>query len=228
MTRQTLEKRIGQHFRSAKKTPFRDALRKYGTSGFEFSIIDSAADWTELQEKERHWIKELDSKHPSGYNLTDGGDGQQGLTDETREKLSRANRNRVVSEETRRKMSKAQRARVWTGEQRLEWSKRATLRFSGIKLSDERKLHISECQRGKKRGPHSEETRRKISEAHKGMAPSEEARQKISATLMGNRPWNKGKRLSEQHCSHLSLSHIGKKHSEETRLKMSVAHRTRI
>ena len=42
---------------------------------------------------------------------------------------------------------------------------------------------------------HSEETRRKISEAHKGKKLSEETKKNIAESLKGNTPWNKGKKL---------------------------------
>ena len=56
----------------------------------------------------------------------------------------------------------------------------------------------------------SEETRRKMSEAHKG------------------RPtWNKGKHLSEEHKRKMSESHKGYHHSEESKKKMSEARKGR-
>jgi len=63
---------------------------------------------------------------------------------------------------------------------------------------------------------HSEQTKRKMSKAHKGMKYSEETRRKISEAL-------KGRKLSEEHKRKLSEAHKGKKHSAETRQKMSEA-----
>jgi len=37
-----------------------------------------------------------------------------------------------------------------------------------------------------------EETKRKISESHKGIRPSEETRKKMSLAKIGHIPWNKG------------------------------------
>ena len=55
--------------------------------------------------------------------------------------------------------------------------------------------------------PHSEETKRKISEGNKGIPRSEETKRKMSEAKKGRTPWNKGKKMR-------SLS-------EETKRKMS-------
>jgi hypothetical protein len=83
----------------------------------------------------------------------------------------------------------------------------------------------------------SEETKQKISQAHKGKTPwnkgkslSEETRQKLSQAHKGKTPWNKGKPRSEETRQKISQALMGEKHpqygkphSEETKQKMSQA-----
>lgn len=93
-----------------------------------------------------------------------------------------------------------------------------------------------------KEDDYMEETRKKMSEAHKGKHLSEETRRKISIANKGKNNPNYGKHLSEEHKrkigksnkgKHLSVetkrkigeSNKGKHHSEETRRKMSEAHK---
>ena len=83
-------------------------------------------------------------------------------------------------------------------------------------LSDGRLKGENHPNYGKKLGTHSEETKRKMSESHKGRKHSEETKAKISKS-------NKGKKLSEETKQKLSLSHKGKKLSEETKQKMSIS-----
>jgi group I intron endonuclease len=47
------------------------AFLKYGLENFEFTIIGWFEDYNE---KEKYYIKELDTLFPNGYNLTEGGD----------------------------------------------------------------------------------------------------------------------------------------------------------
>ena len=73
-------------------------------------------------------------------------------------------------------------------------------------LSEEHKRAVSKGMMGYKRKPHSEETKRKISEANKGTAPP-----------------NKGKPMSEEQKKLLSKIRSGSKSSAETRAKISAS-----
>ena len=93
-------------------------------------------------------------------------------------------------------------------------------------ISDETKQKISEAHKGMHP---SEEHKRKISESEKGKKLSEETRKKISEALKGNAN-NKGKHHSEETKKKMSEAKIGKKNpnygkslSEETRKKISEA-----
>lgn len=84
-----------------------------------------------------------------------------------------------------------------------------------------------------RKGKHlSGEARRKVSEARKGKKFSEEHRKKLSEAHKGQPAWNKGKHLSAETRDKISESKkgkytgenhpmYGKKHSDETRRKMS-------
>lgn len=111
-------------------------------------------------------------------------------------------------------------------------------------MSDETRKRLSESHKNP-----SEEIRRKMSEAHKGIKLSEETKRKMSESRKGeNNPFY-GKHFSEESKLKLSESikehyknnpdelikmsermkgtqyHLGHKHSEESKRKMSVAHR---
>ena len=87
------------------------------------------------------------------------------LSEETRRKLSGANKGKILTEEHRRKLSEARK---------------------GKHHSDETRRKISEANN---RRILSDETRRKISEAHKGKTLSEETRRKLTESQ--KRRWAK-------------------------------------
>jgi hypothetical protein len=80
-----------------------------------------------------------------------------------------------------------------------------------------KKGHVS-FNKGK---PRSEETKRKISESHKGIRPSDETRRKLSKAHMGIVTWNKG--LHPDYMQKENHPMFGKHHTEETRRKISLA-----
>jgi group I intron endonuclease len=107
-TRFSLEKRIREHEESSarKKMAIGLALEKYGKKVFEWQTIDQADTKANLDEKERMWIAFYRSNDPKhGYNLTNGGEGFQSLTDEIKKKISATLRGHSVSQETRKKIS---------------------------------------------------------------------------------------------------------------------------
>lgn len=56
-----------------------NAIKKYGENSFNFSHIADAFDWESACYIEKSLIKELNTKAPNGYNLTNGGDGTLGF-----------------------------------------------------------------------------------------------------------------------------------------------------
>lgn len=98
-----------QHIYEAKKDKnysiaLDNALRKYDYKGFVIELLLSC-DVADLSKWETYYIKECNTMHPNGYNLTEGGkNGRQ--SDATREKKRQSmygkNKGRVLSKRERK------------------------------------------------------------------------------------------------------------------------------
>jgi len=124
------------------------------------------------------------------------------------------NLGKETSVDTRRKISK-----TLTGTHRPEAVRIKISKGNlGKKKSKLARLHLSQAIRGKKRRPHSEETKRKISEKQKGKKDkplSEKHKQSISEKLKGIvRPVKTRQKMS--------LAGFLRTHTEETRHKLSL------
>jgi hypothetical protein len=68
------------------------AIKKYGRISFFKEIIEICNDRETLCEREKHWIKTLDSQNPDvGYNIAEGGNGGDtfsGLDDKSKARIS--------------------------------------------------------------------------------------------------------------------------------------------
>ena len=58
-----------------------------------------------------------------------------------------------------------------------------------------------------------------------GVKRSQEAIEKSRAGRIGKPSWAKGKKFSQEHCRKISQALTGKHHSEEVKLKLSIAHK---
>ena len=171
------------------------------------------------------------------------------ISEETRRKISEANTGRKHTDEARKNMSEGRRGIAVSDETRAKLSEVAKQRtgeanhFYGKTHSEEARKKMREGQAGVERKPHSEETKRKMSETQKGRTKSEETKKKMSeaaqarssdpewrqrmsesskrgwaeGTIGQNMPSRKGE----------ANSFYGKKHTEETKKKMSEAAKAR-
>lgn len=69
----------GKEGKKKKRLTIHNAIIKYGEDNFDFNVIDQADTKEKIFELERFYIKELRTKAPNGYNLTDGGEGASGF-----------------------------------------------------------------------------------------------------------------------------------------------------
>lgn len=134
-TIQSLERRWSRHNWKCTKgrnaMAITNALIKYGSENFTIEKIDEASNIEELNFKEEFYIEKYDSISPNGYNLRSGG-GNKKTSDETKKKMSEANKGRKISEETRKKLSDSHKGWVPSEETRNKWRKA----FSGKKPSE--------------------------------------------------------------------------------------------
>lgn len=182
------------------------ALKKYGKENFKKEVLEYC-DINNIWEREKYWIKELNSRNSAiGYNICEGGGGALGyrFSEEAKKKKSLMRVGYTVSKETRDKISKSN-----TG-------KRRTL---------ETRLRLSESHKGKS----TEEITKRAALANKGKHRPIETRMKISKTNTGKHHTIETKRklaevmkhLSDETRRHMSEAQIGKKHTEEHKRKIS-------
>lgn len=62
-----------------------NTYNKYGHKGIKFKILEFIKNKSDFSEKEKYWIKKLNSYH-NGFNLTEGGEDFQ-ITEEIRKKM---------------------------------------------------------------------------------------------------------------------------------------------
>lgn len=156
---------------------FAHAILKYGWDNFEHEIVASNLTKSEADNFEKILIEKLNTINPKyGYNCRFGGSGGGVFSEESRKKLSEANKGKVISEETRKKISqslKGENSYNYGKHLSEETRKKLSESHKGFVVSEETKEKISKALKGENHyryGKHcSEETKRKISEKNKGL-----------------------------------------------------------
>ena len=176
-------------------THFGQAIQKYGWNNFEHIILATNLTEEEAKQLEKTCILVFETYGKYGYNTTFGGDGTLGLTkvisEEQKEKISKANKGHIVTKETREKISKNNKGKCLSEKSRKQISETLKQKYKDGSIvapntnkhfSEETRKKLSEAHKGKTL---SEEHRKKLSIAGKGRHPSEETRKKLSENLKG-------------------------------------------
>ncbi len=148
-----LSDRKRSHFSPSSKCPYiSNAIQKYGKINFNFYLLEKHGTLEESNVREIYWIKELGTLSPGGYNLREGGDAGGRPSQETIEKVRRANLGRKQTEEEKEKRAASHRGR-----------KNSPDTIEKMRQAAKNKLPEKCSMFGKK---HSEETRRKMSSSN--------------------------------------------------------------
>lgn len=89
--------------------PYLDnAINKYGWNNIVHDILEIDLTREEADKSEQEWIAYYDATNPKyGYNIDNGGMGKNRHSEQTKDKIRKANIGRIVSDETRKKLSVA-------------------------------------------------------------------------------------------------------------------------
>lgn len=118
ITCQAVHRRWGRQGTGYRKQPIvYAAIEKYGWDNIHHEIILTDLTASEAKVAEQALIKECNSLlHANGYNGTPGGDAKGPASEETKRKMSEAQKGRKLSEEHRRKIGLANQGRLQSEE----------------------------------------------------------------------------------------------------------------
>lgn len=121
-TVEKLQRRVVRHFRTINETKISRAIQKYSKYDFVYGVVEEVDDRNLLDEREKYWIQHYDSVD-NGLNIKEGGKCARGykqsqssiekrrqkllgrpLSEEHKQKLSKAHMGKVLSKETVDKM----------------------------------------------------------------------------------------------------------------------------
>ena len=217
-----IEKRFKQHLKKGSGcVAIYNAIQYHGWGNFE-------KDWYECPDEDLNFdeellVREMGTLSPSGYNLREGGGNTGKMSEDSKKKISEANKGKTHTEETKKKWSEMRK-----GENNSMYGKNHTeetrKKIGEINLgkthTEETKKKWSEMRKGENNSMygknHTEETRKKIGEINLGKTHTEETKQKMSEAKIG-------KIFTEETRQKLSKANIGKTFTEETKQKMSKA-----
>jgi group I intron endonuclease len=204
---------------------FHAAIRKYGAENFTFELMGDFGDDEELAK-----LYEIEAilKYKPEYNISRGGDGHH-VAEESRKKISAANKGRKPSAYALQRSAEARLAKPMTAETKRKISEALTGQTRSKEtrdkmgrrvISEATRERMAAAQRGK---THSEETRAKLRAARAMQITTEETRAKMSAALTGRPAHNRGSRHKPETIEKMRAAHFGRVPTEEARANMRAA-----
>lgn len=206
ITKQTLNQRWRQGKGYGKTAPIYKAIKHYGWDGFDHDVLEDGLTYEEACEAEKRYIRELNCLVPNGYNLEYGGNANKGCNEITRKKMSEMRKGvkQNISEEERKRRSEFMKKICPMHDPVLKKKCMERRKQAGYKVSEEMKAVLSKKAKERLNTPEWQE------------------RLRIQNT--GERNPMYGKHCSEYQKKKLREAHLGKKHSEEAKRKMSLNH----
>lgn len=133
---------------------FTRAVKKYGRDNVKHYALKGRFTLDEANAREKSLIAELKSNDPDfGYNLTSGGDGCPGVswshTEESKQKISVANRGKVRTKEMREHLSQLKKGKKLSP----EIVAKMAAGHVGLTHTEDYKQHMRETSKAYKRGP---------------------------------------------------------------------------
>ena len=187
-----------QHLKKNENNKFHNALRKYNKEDFEWTIIESdITTQEELDQKEKHYIKEFNSLGQTGYNSISGGYGGNKFSEEVIKKMSESAKKRW-----QRGISEATRQRISDGQKRRANANRLAY---GCGKTPEERLKVSIANKGKKPS-HTTIEAAKI--ANTGGKRTVDSRKKQSLSVMGEKNHFWGKHHSQKSKINNGISNV--------------------
>lgn len=202
VTSQDPEKRWNNGKGYTKRQPHMyNAIQKWGWDSFEHQILISDISVEDASLIEQTLIAEWNLQDPQyGYNAQSGGLTHATLSDEIKEKISKAHKGKKMTEEQKKKLSEAKK-NATLSEKQLEHLDTIKYYNKGKRFSEEHRQHLSEALTGReftdehkqnlsnaKKGQFSEKQQialLKVCEDNKGRKHTDEAKAKISAGNKG-------------------------------------------
>jgi len=144
VTKKPISYRVNEH--SHAETAIGRAIRKYG-SKIMIRIL-AAGEEEYIYDLEYAAIETFKTMAPCGYNLREGGFGGR-HTEESKRKIAKANRGKIVSEQTRKRIGAASRGRIPSQETRKKLSEALRRRHAMGQGFIPKQVHLSEDHKRK-------------------------------------------------------------------------------